>query len=127
MKEENEKASLKCNIKKKNQNTKIMASGPNTLWQIAGGKVEAVTDFLFLGSKIITDGDCSHEIWRWLLLGRIAMTNLDSVLKCKDITLPTKVRNSQGHGLSSGHVWMWELDHKEGRMSGFGIRVMVAS
>ena len=68
-----------------------MASDPNTLWQIEGEKVEAVTDFLFLGSNIIADGDCSHEIRRWLLLGRKAMTNLDSVLKCKDITLPTKV------------------------------------
>ena len=87
--EENEKASLKCNIKKL-QKTKIMASGPNTLWQIEGEKVEAVTDFLFLGSKIITDGDCSHEI-RWLLHGRKAMTKLDSVLKCKDITLPANV------------------------------------
>ena len=78
--EENEKASLKCNIKKL-QKTKIMASGPNTLWQIEGEKVEAVTDFLFLGSKIITDGDCSHEIKRHLSLRRKAMTNLDSVLK----------------------------------------------
>ena len=68
-----------------------MASGPNTAWQIEGGKVEAVTDFLFLGFKITADGDCSHEIRRQLLLGRKAMTKLDSVLKSRDITLPTKV------------------------------------
>ena len=77
MKEESERASLKLNIKKK---TKIMASGPITSWQIEGGKGEAVTDFLFLGSKITADGNCSHEIRRRLLLGRKAMTNLDSVL-----------------------------------------------
>ena len=88
MKEESERASLKLNIKKK---TKIMASGPITSWQIEGGKGEAVTDFLFLGSKITADGDCSHEIRRRLLLGRKAMTNLDSVLKSRDITLPAKV------------------------------------
>ena len=87
MKEEREKAGLKLNIKK----TKIMLSGPITSWQIEREKVEAVTDFLFLGSKITVDGDCSHEIRRHLLLGRKAMTNLDSVLKSKDITLPTKV------------------------------------
>ena len=84
---ETEKAGLKLNIKK----TKIMAFGPIILWQIKGGKVEAVTYFLCLGSKITADGDCSHEIRRQLLLGRKAMTNLDSVLKSKDITLPTKV------------------------------------
>ena len=77
--------------------------------------MEAVTDFLFLGSKITMDGDCSHGIRSWLLLGRKAMTNLDSVLKSKDITLPTKGQYSQGHGLSSSQVVMWELDHKEGR------------
>ena len=76
---ESEKASLKLNIKK----TKITASSPITEWQIEGGKVEAVTDFLFLGSKITVDGDCSHEIRRRLLLGRTALTNLDSVLKAK--------------------------------------------
>ena len=83
---ESEKASLKLNIKK----TKIMASGPITSWKIDEEKVEAVTDFLFLGSKFTVDGDCSHEIRRQLLLGRKAMTNLDSVLKA-DIILPTKV------------------------------------
>ena len=87
VKEESEKAGLKLNIQK----TKIMASSPITSWQIEGGKVEAVTDFIFLGSKIIADSDCSHEIKRYLLLGRKAMINLDRVLKNKDITLLTKV------------------------------------
>ena len=85
--EENEKAGLKLSIKK----IKIMASGSITSWQIQGEKVEAVTDFLFLGSKITEYGDCSHEIRRWLLLGKKSMTNLDSVLKSRDITLLTKV------------------------------------
>ena len=84
--EESEKAGLKLNI----QNT-IMASGPITSWQIDGETVETVTDFIFLGSKITADGDCSHEIKRHLLLGRKAMTNLESILKSRDITLPTKV------------------------------------
>ena len=87
VKEENEKAGLKLNIQK----TKIMASSPITSWQIEGEKVEAVTDFIFLGSKIIADSDCSHEIKRYLLLGRKAMTNLHSILKSRDITLLTKV------------------------------------
>ena len=85
MKEESEKAGLKLNIQK----TKIMASGPITSWQIEGK--QSVTDFIFLGSRITADGDCSHEIKRCLLLGRKVMTNLDSILKSKDITLPTKV------------------------------------
>ena len=88
VKEESEKAGLKLNIQK----TKIMASGPITSWQINGETMETVTDFIFLGSKITRDGDCSHEIKRCLLLGRKAMTNLDSTLKSRDITLPTKVR-----------------------------------
>jgi len=87
VKEESEKAGLKLNIQK----TKIMASSLITLWQIDGGKMETVLDFIFLGSKINGDGDCSHEIKRYLLLGRKAMTNLDSIFKSKDITLPTKV------------------------------------
>ena len=87
VKEESEKAGLKLNIQK----TKIVASGPITSWQIGGEKVKAVTDFIFLGSKITADGDCSHEIKRDLLLGRKAMTNLYSILKSTDITLPTKV------------------------------------
>ena len=86
-KEESEKVGLKSNIQK----TKIMASDSITPWQIDGETVETVTDFIFLGSKIIADGDCSHEIQRYLLLGRKAMTNLDSILKSRDITLPTKV------------------------------------
>ena len=87
MKEESEKSGLKLNIQK----TKIMASGLITSWQIQEGKVEIVSDFLFLGFKITADGDCSHEIKRCLLLGRKAMTNLDGVLKSRDNTLPTEV------------------------------------
>ena len=87
-KEESEKVGLKLNIQKR----KIMASGPITSWQIDGETMETVRDFIFLGSKINADGECSHEIKRRLLLGRKAMTNLDSILKSRDITLPTKVR-----------------------------------
>ena len=87
VKEESEKTGIKLNIQK----TKIMASGPITSWQIDGETVETVSDFIFLGSKITAGGDCSHEIKRCLLLGRKAMTNLDSILKSRDITLPTKV------------------------------------
>ena len=87
VKEENEKVGLKFNIQK----TEIMASGPITSWRIDGETMETVTDFIFLGSKITTDGDCSHEIKRLLLLGRKVMTNLDRRLKSRDITLPTKV------------------------------------
>ena len=87
VKEESEKVSLKLNIQK----TKIMASGPITPWQIDGETVETVSDFSFLGSKITADGDCSHEIKRRLLIGRKVMTNLDSIFKSRDITLPTKV------------------------------------
>ena len=102
VKEESEKVGLKPNIQK----TKIMASGPITSWQIDGETVETVADFIFLGSKISADGDCSHEIKRCLLLGRKVMTNLDSILKIRDVTLPTKGPSSQGYGFSSGHVWM---------------------
>ena len=87
VKEESEKVGLKLNIQK----TKIMAFSPITSWQIDGKIVETVADFIFLGSKITADGDCSHEIKRRLLLGRKVMTNLDSILKSRDITLPTKV------------------------------------
>ena len=87
VKEENEKVGLKLNIQK----TRIMASGPITSWHIDGETVEAVSDFILGGSKITADGDCSHEIRRCLLLGRKVMTNLDSILKSRDITLPTKV------------------------------------
>ena len=88
VKEESEKIGLKLSIQK----TEIMASGPITSWQIDEETMETVTDFIFLGSKINADGDCSHEIKRCLLLGRKAMTNLDSIFKSRDITLPTKVR-----------------------------------
>ena len=108
VKEDSEKAGLKLNIQK----IKIMASHPITSWQIEGRKVETVADFIFLGSQITVDGDSSHEIQRHLLLGRKAMTNLDSVLKSRDITLLTKGPYSQGYSFSSSHVWMWELDHK---------------
>ena len=87
VKEESEKTDLKLNIQK----TKIMASSPITSWQIDGETIETITDFIFLGSKITADGDCSHEIKKCLLLGRKAMTNLDSILKSRDITLLTKV------------------------------------
>ena len=88
------------------QKTKIMASGPLTSWEIDGETVEAVSDFILGGSKFTADGDCSHEIKRCLLLGRKVMTNLDSILKSRDITLLTNVLSSQGYGFSSGHVWM---------------------
>ena len=99
--EESEKAGLKLNLQK----TKIMVFGPITSWQIDGEKVETVTDFIFLGSKITADGDCSHEIKKHLLLGRKAMTNLDSILKSRDISLPTEVHLVKT-GFSSSHVWM---------------------
>ena len=100
VKEESEKVGLKLNIQK----TKIMASGPITSWEIDG---ETVSDFISGGSRITADGDCSHEIKRRLLLGRKVMTNPDSILKSRDITLPTKVRLVKAmYGFSSGHVWM---------------------
>ena len=102
VKKESEKVGLKLNIQK----TKIMACGPITSWQINGETLEAVRDFLFLGSKIIADGDCSHEIKRRLLLGRKVMTNLVSLLKSRDINFANKGLSSQGYSFSSGHVWM---------------------
>ena len=99
MKEQSENAGLKLNIQK----MKIMASGPTSSWQIEG---ETVIDFIFLGSKITANDDCSHEIKRRLLLGRKVMINLDSILKSRDITLPTKVHLVKAMGFSSGHVWM---------------------
>ena len=96
VKEESEKAGLKINIQK----TKVMAFGPTTSWQIDGETMETVRDFIFDGSKINADGDYSHEIKRHLLLGRKAMTNLDSILKSRDITLPTKVRLVKANGLN---------------------------
>ena len=108
MKEESEKVGLKLNIQK----TKIMASGPITSWKIDGETVKTVADFIFLGSRITADGDCSHEIKRLLLFGRKIMTNIDSILKSRDVTLQQR-SIYQGYGFSSGHVWVWELDYKE--------------
>ena len=102
VKEESKKVDLKLNIQK----TKIMASGPITSWQIDGETVETVRDPLLEGSKITADGDCSHKVKRRLLLGRKAMTNLDSILKSRDITLPTKVCLVKGVFFFSSHVWM---------------------
>ena len=108
VKVESEKVGLKFSI----QITKIMASGPITSWEIDGETVETLADFIFLGSKITGDVDCSQEIKRRLLLGREVMTNLDSILKSRDISLPTKVRLIKA-SFSSSHVWMWELDYNE--------------
>ena len=110
MKEESKTSGLNLNIQK----TKIMASSPITSWQIDRETMATVTDFIFLDSKITADDDCSHELKRRLLLGRKAMTNLDSILKSRDITLLTKVYIVQAMIFSSSHVQMWELDHKEG-------------
>ena len=107
VKEESEKAGLKLYIHK----TKIMASGPITSWQIDRETAETVADFIFLGSKITADSDCSHEIKRWSLIGRKTITNLDSVLESWYIT--NKGLSSQSYGFSSSHIWMWELDCKE--------------
>ena len=102
VKEESEKVGLKLNIQK----TKIMASGPITSWHIDGETVGTVRDFISLGSKITADGDCSHEIKRHLFLGRKVMTNLDSILKSRDITLATKVCLVKAMFFSSSHLWM---------------------
>ena len=102
VKEESEKVDLKLNIQK----TKIMASGPITSQQINGKTVETVADFIFGGSKITADGDCSHEIKRHLLLGRKTLSKLDSILKSRDISLPTKVHLVKAMVFSSSHVWM---------------------
>ena len=102
MKEESKKVGLTLNIQK----MKIMASGPITSWEIDGETVETVSDFIFLGSKITADGDCSHEIKRCLLLGKKVMTNLDSLFKSGEITLPTNVRLVKALVFSSSHVWL---------------------
>ena len=102
MKEKSEQDGLKVNVQK----TKIVASSPITSWQIEGEKVEAVTYFIFLGSEINVDGECSHEIHRCLLLGRKAVSNLDSVLKSRDITLPTEGSIVKAIFFPSSHVWM---------------------
>ena len=109
MKEESEKSGLKLNIQK----TKILASSPITSWQIDGQTMETVTDFIFLGSKITADGDCSCEIKRCLLLGRKAMTNQTAYQK-EEKLLFNKGPSNQSYGFSSGHVWVGELYHKEG-------------
>ena len=109
VKEENEKVGLKLNIQK----TKIMASGPITSWQIDVETVETVADFIFLGSRIPADSDCSHEIKRRLLLGRKVLTNLDSIFKKQRHYFANKGPSSQSYGFSSSHVWMRELDHRE--------------
>ena len=111
VKKESEKVGLKFNIQK----MKIMASGPITSWQIDGVTVETVADFIFLGSKITADGDCSHEIKRCLLLERKVMTNLDSILKKQRHYFANKGPSSQGYGFSSIHVWLQELEYKESR------------
>ena len=103
VKEESEKAGLKLNIQK----TKTMALGPFTSWKMGEGKMETVTEFIFLGSKITADGDCSHEIKRWILLGRKAMTKLDSIFKKQKHYFANKCPSSQSYWFSSGHVWMW--------------------
>ena len=113
VKEESENASLNLNIKK-NQDHGIQLSSSITSWQVEGEKEETVTDFIFLGSKITADGDCSHEMKRHLLLGRKAMTNLDSIFKSRGITIANKGPYGQSYGFSISHVWMWELVHKEG-------------
>ena len=109
VKEESEKVGLKLNIQK----TKIMASDLITSWQIDGEIMETVRDFIFLGSKITADGDCSHEIKRWLLLGRKVMTNLDSILRSRYITLPTKVHLVKAVAFPVV-IYGCELEHKEG-------------
>ena len=109
VKEENEKVGLQLNIQK----TKIMASSPISSWEIDGETVETVSDFIFFGSKMTADGDCSHEIKRCLLLGSKVMTNLDSILKSRDIILPTKVHLVKAMVFPVVIVWMWELDCEE--------------
>ena len=106
---EKEKVGWKHNIQK----TKIMALSPITSWQIDGETMETVRDFIFCGSKITADGDCSHEIKRPLFLERKAMTNLDNILKSRDTIFANKGPSSQSYGFSNSHVWMWELDYKE--------------
>ena len=110
VKEKSEKVGLKFNIQK----TKIMASGPITSWKIDGETIQIVRDFFGGGSKITADGDCNHEIKRRLLLGRTVVTNLDSIFKSRDSSLPTKVHLVKAIIFPSSHIWMQELDYKEG-------------
>ena len=110
--DESERGEWKSWLKSQHSKTKIMASGPITSWQIDRETVGKVRDFIWGGSKITADGDCSHEIKRQLLFGRKVMTNLFNILKSRDIT--DNGPYSQSYGFSSSHVWMWKLDHKEG-------------
>ena len=121
VKEETEKSDLKLNIQK----TKITETGPIASQQIDGGKVETVADFIFLGSKITANGDCRHEIKRRLLLGRKVTVKLDSILKSRDHHFADKGPYSQSCGFSSSHVWMWELDPKEGWAPNWCLQVVV--
>ena len=109
VKDKSEKVGLKLNIQK----TMIMASGPITSWQIDRETMELVTDFIFVQPKITADGDCTHEIKRSSLPGRKIMTNLDSILKSRDVTFNNKDSSILSYVFSSSHVWMWELYHKE--------------
>ena len=109
VKKESEKVGLKLNIQK----MKIMASGPITSWEIDGETVETVSDSILGGSKMSADGDCSHEIKRYLFLGRKVMTNIDRILQRKRHSFVNKGLSGQGYGFSSGHVWIWELNYKE--------------
>ena len=111
---ESERREWKSWLKTHCSKTKIMASDPITLWQTDGETMETVRESIFLGSKITADGDCCHEIKRHLILGRKAMTNLDSVLKSREHFFVNKGPSSQSYSFSSSHVWMWELNHKEG-------------
>ena len=112
VKEDSEKAGLQLSIPK----TKVMASGPITSWQIDGETMKTVTDFIFLGSKITVDSDCSHDIKRHLPLGSKGMTNLDNNIKNQRHHFANKGSYNQSYGFSGSHVWMWELDHKEDRL-----------
>ena len=111
--DESERGDWKSWVKAQHSKTKIMVSGPITSWQIHGETMETMRNFVFLGSKITADGDCSHEIKRHLPLGRKTMTNLDNILKSRYISLPTNVHLVKAIVFFSSHVWMWELDYKE--------------
>ena len=111
--DEGERGEWKSWLKAQHSKKKIMASSPFTSWQIDGETIKTVTDFIFWSSKITADGDCSHEIKRCLLLQGKAMTNLDSIVKGRDITLTKKGPSSQSYDFSRSHVWMWDLDYKE--------------
>ena len=113
--EESERGEWKSWLKTQHSKNEDHGIQSHHFMEIDGETMEMVTDFIFLGSKITADGDCSHEIKRHLLPGRKAMTNLDSISKSRDVTLPTNIRLFKTMFFSSSHVWMWELDHKEGR------------